>query len=291
MSCIKRTMNFFWLLRKRILWNVQYYRVLNKYKNDIVLSVLNLSSDVDKIYVIVPHADDELIGCYNMIMKYKEKVTLIFMDLTGSNLCAVNKSNREDEFKCFCTLNNIDYMFYDQYYSEVVQKLKNEKSIYFFPTIFDWHPEHRMVSCLFKDVLLTGNEELYIGYYSVSTPICDFYKKLVVPYEKVNRRKKWRDFKRFYLSQKHMPIQRYIIEEKLMCQLYNYKCCEIYSVLTVAEWASDLEIVSKLEQSDIFVELKESIDDIYAKYMVCNKLVEKVEGEKNNEKCGYDNIP
>ncbi|MCR0536724.1 hypothetical protein MKA60_20540, partial [[Clostridium] innocuum] len=44
----------------------------------------------NEILILIPHADDEFIGCYNLLQKYTKKITLLFFNLTGSNSDTTN---------------------------------------------------------------------------------------------------------------------------------------------------------------------------------------------------------
>ncbi|WP_010249571.1 hypothetical protein [Myroides injenensis] len=237
---------------RNLKWKKQYFKVKKKYElNEKILS--NNTIIAGKVLIIVPHADDELIGCFNFIKNYKSKadITLFFCNLTGSNNNLNNKLNRELEFQNFCKTYQIKNIINteEDVYVGLKHVLMNNKFNFFFITpLIDWHFEHREVNYILYDILNESysKEDLKVKnivFYQISVPLNYNCVNFILGMNKEVVKEKWSAFSKFYPSQANLPKRRFIYQERLnalKCKDYFF-AAESFQFLTFDSWCSFVE--------------------------------------------------
>ena len=262
LSCIVRTillksLSSILLLRKKIIWFLQYKRLPKGY---IKANEFKFAYD-DKILIIVPHADDELIGTYEIIKKYKYNVELFYCAYTGSNSSKENCNTRLYEFKQFCEQFNIRYTVA----STDIQTSLNEKIIQyspnyiFIPSFIDWHEEHIKVN----ELMLNSVEALYnIVLYQISVPIYSEIINYYIPMHKKEHKSKWKDFYNIYVSQRSIPFTRFMYNEMINRIDGETYASEVFTLLKYSDWKKlFLNFQQQKENIDLNT-LKSSINDL-----------------------------
>ena len=208
-------------------------------------SVMNC--DDEDILFLVPHADDDLFGGYALATKYKDKCVYGYFGLTGSNKTIENKVRRDQEFKAFCQRMNVQYFFLDDI-KDLIGLIANKNSLHIFvPSIIDWHPEHRLLNYYLLDSLKAVKDcNIRISWYSVTVPIC-FRTAEIIPMAVEEQQKKYRLFKDVYLTQKHMPIQRFILQERINALKTQFYSGEIFLDLDLSVWKRAVEYIRPQE--------------------------------------------
>lgn len=169
----------------------------------------------NEILILIPHADDEFIGCYNLLQKYTKKITLLFFDLTGSNSDTTNRDIRKTEFVCYISKMKLNYKIIDCSYYEFESVIcKNSYDLIMLPSIIDWHKEHRLMNeflyrYLYKRELTTFD----IAWYQISVPIAKV--NLGISFNKKQERKMIFEFKKYYKSQANLKIERFILNRSI----------------------------------------------------------------------------
>jgi len=185
---IFRFLNYFILIFQKILnYTVLiYYKHFNK-KN--IYSKININSN-EKILILVPHADDEIIGCYTILSNYSKQVKLFYLNYTGENQNKHIKEIRLQELNNLSNLFNINLISIEADYVNNLRNIINfyNPSIIFVPTLIDWHPEHfRTNEILFNTLNNIKRNNIRVISYSISVPIPPSYLHLIILYLSKNK--------------------------------------------------------------------------------------------------------
>ncbi len=222
---------------------VQFKLLKKKYKHKMIN---NVDFNLDRILIIVPHADDELIGCHEFIRKHKKNVLLFYCGMLGINLSKQNKLIRQKEFINYCKSENILYKLHkDDIYSDIKDAIISYKpNVIFLPSYVDWHKEHRLVNeivnSIFEKDCLSVN---MIGWYQITVPINKDFINYSVSMSRKAQNEKWKRFRTFYNSQWHLPIRRFKYSERLCGLLLCSFSAEVFTVMEVQNWKKYLNIL------------------------------------------------
>lgn len=230
------------------------YNSRKRYKKDFkyfshhhtdIFNVMNC--DDEDILFLVPHADDDLFGGYALANRYKDKFVYGYFGLTGSNKEPENKDKRDQEFKLFCQRIHAQYTLMNDI-KNLIELIRNKNTLHIFvPSIIDWHPEHRLLNYYLLDSLMEIKDcDIRISWYSVTVPIC-FRNAEIIPMDIEEQQKKYRLFEEVYISQKHMPIQRFILQERINVLGTEFYAGEIFLDLDLSVWKRAVEYVRRQE--------------------------------------------
>ncbi len=272
---IKKRFNFVIVIRNNIRWIFTYKKLIIKHTN-IREFIPNKN---DKIIIIAPHADDELISSYQFITKYKNNIELFYCGYIGFNKKQSDYDIRLSEFKSFWKREKVKYFVASE---DVQQSLNNKlnevKPDYvFIPYIIDWHFEHRKIS---EMLLKTDYSEYTVVFYQISVPINNQLITYYIPMDKSEHEKKWSDFYVAYKSQRDQPVKRYRCNEKIN-KLKDRKiyASEVFSLLTYKEFkimvTSFRERITKKEIQNI----KDSINDLFKVREIENETLKILKGK------------
>lgn len=218
--------------RKKSKWRKE----LKSLDLDTIPSSINEFKTDKRILVLAPHADDELIGCYQLIKNHYDTVTVLYCSFLGSNYSDSNKRTREKEFVSFVQTVNCDYIISSpDRVKEDIRTFINQSmpEFIFLPSVVDWQHEHRKLNNLCNEVV-EENMDLKIGWYHVSLPIPIDYINSYSLMSNKDFEEKWAVMNSCYTSQLHMDIERFRFVEK---SIPNDNCAlETYSILTIHNW-------------------------------------------------------
>lgn len=223
----------------------QYYmtRLRLLYKRDNPRSKYALQ--FKNALIVVPHADDELIGCYCFTKENRKKITLFYCGLLGSNISLKNMQTREQEFRTYCEQHNYKYLISEPNKWENALRKEIESNVYdvvLLPSIVDWHPEHRATNAILMKINLSGLDKIL--WYHISVPIPLLYINYSLPLRKSDVIEKWRDFNKYYSSQKHLNINRFKIWETVFSK--SSYASEDYIVFNVEGYSKAIQTYDKL---------------------------------------------
>lgn len=207
------------------------------------------------ILILAPHSDDEWIGCSQLLINKKNNVTVLNMDMLGSDNQILHRSRFEEmmyiakifKYKLISVKGNkknflVNYL------------KKNQIDIIFIPCFYDWHFEHIKVMKILKDAAIEAKYMNYIGMYQVSLPIP--YQLITHGYmmEKSRLRNKWNNLKKYYPTQKFLPTKRFILNEKINGKIVDGYSLEAYSILDFNIWRINLEnnIFDRFERDKLY---------------------------------------
>lgn len=192
--------------------------------------------------IIAPHADDEYIGCYELIKtkSIQNKIKLFLCSYLGSNNSEKNRIIRTNEFVCSCKHQNVDYLIanYESLKEDLKKCIDDFKPDYILLTsIIDPHYEHRKINYLLADILEKNRRQCKIIWYPVSMPISPEFVNMVQEY---SSNEKWKTFRSIYKSQIHMHLERFQTEERILGRLFNSSAVEGFILLSYEEWNNAL---------------------------------------------------
>lgn len=238
-----------------IVWQFSSYRYLFK---SLTVRSNSINEDFVKkrILILIPHADDELIGCLNFIMKYKNDsfIELCFLNFTGSNNDSKNKINRENELLSLCeTLNLKMILCHNSDKLSFLNEINfNNYDFIFVPPIIDWHNEHRLTNVLlYKSICNYEIINFKLVVYDISVPISIYKSNFHVSYTKAKSKYKWGLFQKIYKSQSNMPIKRFMFHEKINSKLLknNSYSSELFFILDYDAWNKSLSKMDLIEEN------------------------------------------
>ena len=212
--------------------------------------------------ILLPHADDELIGC-DQLLKSNNISLLVNMDMSGGDTPEMHRL-RYNELKLYsdsCKRTLITLR--ENKAHHLIDIIKDFKPDFIcIPSCFDWHPEHYQVMAYLSEAfsfLGKSKDYILIAMYQVSVPLHPNYINFAVPMTKEAYRNKWGNFVKYYKTQLHLPIRRFRANERINGKLVGAYAAECYIVMTVQEWKKVFEIAFTL---DMAVDLKNNINDL-----------------------------
>lgn len=240
-----------------IKWYFQYKK--NNHAN-INAEILKIN-DYEKILIIVPHADDELIGTHMLISKYSSKIELLYCGMTGENNNKSNYNIRLKEFKEYCKINKVDYKIAknDNIESSIKNSINRFNPNYIFiPSFFDWHEEHLMISKILTKINL---ENIKIGLFQISVPIPVNLINYYLTINRKGRKNKWSNFKNIYKSQSNLPIKRFKYNE-MVNKVRGYHSSEVYAIMEYEEYKKiHNNNINNINKNKIVI--RDTINNIY----------------------------
>lgn len=252
---------------RQIVWKRQL-RDLSK-EHYIVSSKTNAYKIGTPILIIAPHADDELIGCHQLMVSHPSNTTVFYCGFLGSNLSDDNRKIREDEIRAYADL---------QHYQLVISTLESihcdlksviielQPSMIFVPSFIDWHPEHRQVNLLLSEVIKEINYNCIIGWYHVSLPIPASIVNSISFMKEDDHKNKWLAMSKCYPSQLHMDIKRFKFIEKQVSD--NSFAAETYFLQTKEKWLYSLQTLRSYEEKMCL--MKDALGNMFQMYNQTN---------------------
>ena len=226
-----------------------------------------LDSTDEKQLLIIPHADDELFGAYALNKIQGNNILYAYCGFTGSNREKENAVTRKKEFDCF-----IDSIKAQAFIMNDIEKLydiiqDNNITRVYLPSVIDWHYEHRLTNYMLLQICNKLNRRLHIYWYMVTVPIITKRERLIVPMSKKEQREKYKLFYRVYKSQRHMPIKRFVIHEKLAVAGEKYYAAESFVEMEFSMWKKIVLFLQDIESTNNvlireIVELKHKINSV-----------------------------
>lgn len=239
-------------------WSLEYFYIRlfscksrNKRRN---LELKDNSLNV----VLVPHADDEIIGCYQVISRGNAQSLCLYYGFTGSNDSSENKVNRDREFDAFCEHQKIKYIHVSTG-DNLLDILPNQHINLFFPSCVDWHEEHRRLSDIIHNTYANKRDNITFYWYSITVPIvCTEAAFLKENKNSLNH--KYDIFYKYYVSQRHLPIKRFILQERINAIANGWYAAENYLEISYEDLTRAIRYCQKNEES--INDLKYSINNI-----------------------------
>ncbi len=198
----------------------------------------------DRLLVIAPHADDELIGCHSLISRFTSQTKVFYCSFLGDNTAEENRLIRQSEFCAYMQKINADYEISSpkNLTADLSKTIKNYKpTIIALPSFIDWHKEHRRINEIVSELKIL-NEDILILWYHISIPIPPRYVNSVSPIDKDSFKHKWDCFFTHYKSQIHMDTKRFMFVEGMYAS--SRYVFETYLIQPYSQWVQNLNSLS-----------------------------------------------
>ena len=212
-----------------------HLRVLSKDDAEV-----NISRPEGSSFILIPHVDDEWIGCSQVVLSNTD-VYLCDMDMPGGD-CDEIHAERKKELDLMAEKFNhpVIAISNDKVYSLKKEIMEKRPRNIFVPFFIDWHSEHQEVINILHDSLSQLERQyldsLYVIMYQVSVPM---------PYKAINCGLsmsikscyyKWNVFKQIYSTQTMIPRFRFACNEYINGGVVKKMMMEPYSKLKATEW-------------------------------------------------------
>lgn len=238
------------------------------------------NNDLDHTLILVPHADDEWIGC-SQVIKQSKKCTLYYFNFLGNHYNPENEKIRLNELKQLQALYGFTLVISESRdnHEDLKQLLQNNQfSSIYAPSPIDWHPEHVLVNEISLPLIKTCTPQYKALYfYHISVPHPQQMPVKFLPLSKKDAKEKINTFDNIYPSQKNVPIRRMIIQNKLSTKKSSYYALEIFAILPVEDWEKLLAFVKQnyepqikplMHMLDFVIKTRNAVNEIYADFLV-----------------------
>lgn len=253
-------------LKRRLIWYLEAKNEINSIdkKNKTIKNNLE-----GKILILIPHPDDEWIGCSTLIKE--NEAILVYMNQSGDDSAEI-KTKREKELQKIA-----------KKYNKILKSIVSSEELYRIieeykpnfvavPAYVDWHREHHAVMDILKKALLNIEFKIKILMYQVSVPMPPFVISHCLPLSKKEWKNKWNEFHDIYKTQKDFPVVRTARNEYINGALVESYAAEAFSILESEKWIESIELFrNEIEFEKIF----QYINDIHTIRCISEKLYEK----------------
>lgn len=233
------------------------------------------------IIILAPHSDDEWVGCSQLLINGDNEITIINMDMPGGDSAVIHKRRYREMLN---VAKNYNVKLIKSTDNKIVF-LKNflethEVDLVLIPCIFDWHIEHIEVMELLYSASIKAGYNNMIGMYQVSVPIPDSWITHCSVMTKSKLKYKWNKFYEYYPSQKYLPVNRFIINERINGAIIDSYAIESYSIMMFKDWHYQFNKykLNDNERHDIYTSIQD-IDNIRKKI---SHLILKKCNDNNN---------
>lgn len=264
-SAITTMLNILRELYHKLCWSKECKQILQNTESGVKASRFE---DGTSFLIVLPHADDEWIGCCNLIRSSKYKVELCNADMKGGDTPKNHRARRAETQNLANTYNRPITILNDNKAETLRKKLEATKpDIVFIPYVIDWHPEHIEVIRILIQALdnMQIDWDLSVGMYQVTIPICQENVSHICPASYSEWINKWIIFRRIYATQSHFPWFRVSRNELIQGKRFSCETCEVYCLMNYKSWKNKITnyIPTKEIQQDMQLALP-SIKNLFS---------------------------
>ena len=229
-----------------ILQNERWNREVLRIRKEISPAPL-ASLPAGKKIILIPHPDDEWVGCSQVVENAADDVLLCYMNMHGGDDVATH-DKRIQELQRLADSNQRMLVIAEGDKSVFLKELicQTKPQMLFIPFFMDWHIEHVQVMlflCTAINMLLEDEQPLNldVAMYQVSVPIPENYITHAVPLSRKEWMQKWQLFEKVYRTQLGIPYKRFACCERINGKLCNSYAAESYVVQSCKQWADNLD--------------------------------------------------
>lgn len=270
-------------LKDEYIWYSESKKIIKNIQKNRNLSELSLNG---KKMILIPHSDDEWIGCSGIINRVKgERIIFCNMDMQGGDSKDLHEIRYKELENTVNKYNAILYTITSNKMDNLKKIIKEEQPKFIFvPFFIDWHPEHIETINILYNVIKMLQYECEIIAYQVSLPVLPDFINAYVPMNKEEFDKKWNYFKKNYKTQIKIPYKRFMYNEKINGCIVNQYACEVFVVCTTKQWLNLYEKnwINEVKKEDIISSLnsisdtRKKLKKIYLKLGIGDKIKDKL---------------
>ena len=227
-----------------------------------------------KKIVLMPHSDDEWIGCSQILLHQPEQILVVNMDMSGGDSGQLPRIRR-NEAELVAEKYGYRFITVQDRLKDLVRILVDEQPVcVFLPCYLDWHEEHIIVMELFQKAATQVGYTGMVGMYQVSLPIPEKMINSGLEMNKGQLREKWKCVGEMYKTQAFLPTKRFMFNEYINGGITDTFAVEAYSIYEFQNW--DVEWKQLLLTSE---EKKKCIDHLqeikYIRLMLQSRALDK----------------
>ena len=237
---------------RRLVWVCQYAVVIGRVQRISTKPLGALQGK--KCLFLVPHADDELVGCYKILKESRIQSTCYYFGFIGDGVKGESKEARKEEVVRSSRELRFHLIVGEGDPVEEIKHILESVSWDFIclPSFIDWHPDHLKVNdTLLQALNLIGHDAVVgkIITYQVSVPFPESYITHHSPLSRSEQSCKWELFSKVYRSQAYIPVARFMLNERISGALIGIFAAEVYAVYDSAEYQQILNQWMILDKS------------------------------------------
>ena len=230
---------------KKLLRAYYRYKQVKMWKREMLIESEKIKPDITikqqidgRCLVLIPHSDDEWIGCSRIVEKGKD-VILCNMDMCGGDTPALHYE-RFEEMSLVAQDNGRSIITIKENKTEELKKviIEIKPDYVFLPHFIDWHPEHIEVMNILNKAICDmdlNNVQFHVVQFQVSCPIIRGITHALAMSEG-EWKQKWAYFRSHYPSQVHIPYQRFSLNEIINGRYIDAYAAEVYCVMNTSDW-------------------------------------------------------
>ena len=244
-----------WTQKKRWKKDAESMRIL-------VTPTPQIELDMEASFLILmPHSDDEWIGC-SQIIKKGRKVTICNMNMLGGDTEEIHSLRYQEAQQ---VANDFSREFITLPSQNRVKELATVISQYspdyiLLPYFFDWHPEHNEVMKICYRALSDCDYRGKFLLYQVSVPVPVLDCNCCVAMNRNESIEKWDSFFKYYKTQSFMPAIRFQAYERINGAMTESYAAETFCLIGVKEWKEGIE--KKLLDDNEKYNLKTNLNNV-----------------------------
>lgn len=189
-----------------------------------------------KKIILMPHSDDEWIGCSQLLLRQSEQILVVNMDMTGGDSEQLHKTRR-NEAESVAQKYGYRFITVQSRLKDLVQILADEQpKCVFLPCYLDWHEEHISVMKLFQTAAIQAGYVGLVGMYQVSLPIPERMINSGITMTKKKLQEKWKSLGMLYQTQAFLPTKRFMLNEHINGGITETYAVEAYAICEFQYW-------------------------------------------------------
>ena len=266
MVLIRKIRSLFRILGRNIKWkrDADYFR--GKIKRQDVSSIPE-----GKKIILMPHSDDEWIGCSQILLHNPEDSLVVNMNMDGGDNQELHQIRRK-EAEAVSMKFGYRFITVQDKLSELKEIISSENpKCVFIPCYLDWHEEHIEVMRLFQEAAIQCNYSGLVGMYQVSLPIPAGMINCGMSMTKKQLKGKWTILKQMYRTQSILPVKRFMLNEYINGGITGAYAVEAYTISEFKDWDSKRQVYLLTEE-----EKKKSVDNLQSIRFIRTMLQSKM---------------
>ncbi len=203
-----------------------------------------------KKLILIPHVDDEWMGCSRIVAAHADEVLLCNMDMPGGDSVQMHEVRRK-ELHLLAHKYGRELLTISNSKSQALEGIIRDVSpdYIFVPFNVDWHGEHEEVIRILRNALINLKSEgkchlPFIAAYQVSIPILPKFVTHCIAMNRSDWKEKWTTFYDIYITQRLISFDRFALNERVNGKISDSFAAEVFFVSKTEEWLNNVEDLS-----------------------------------------------